>query len=78
MDDYEDYEEDLKEPSKELIKNGNYFTHNVLNKELKSIRYPICKECDSFDSILKLCKECHCFMPMKTLLPPAECPLKKW
>ena len=56
MNDYE-YEEDLKEPTKKIIKSGNYFQDNVFNKELKAVRYPICKGCERFDSMLKLCKE---------------------
>ena len=77
MNDYE-YEEDLKEPTKKIIKGGNYFQDNVFNKELKAVRYPICKDCERFDSMLKLCKECGCFMPMKTLIPISSCPVQKW
>ena len=41
-------------------------------------RYKICKICDQFNNTLKTCQICHCFMPIKTKLPQAECPLKKW
>ena len=41
-------------------------------------RYQICKQCEEFNDLLKTCKICHCFMPVKTKLPHAECPLKKW
>jgi hypothetical protein len=40
--------------------------------------YKICKECDRFDNKLKICEVCHCFMPIKTKLPIASCPLGKW
>lgn len=42
------------------------------------IRMEICKECDRFNGLLKVCKECGCFMPGKTLLKGASCPLNKW
>ncbi len=41
-------------------------------------RYKICKSCDKFNNTLKTCTVCHCFMPVKTKLNWAECPLKKW
>jgi hypothetical protein len=44
----------------------------------KSTRYPIFKNCEKFNNQLKLCMMCKCFMPLKTLLPHAKCPLNKW
>jgi len=41
-------------------------------------RYKICKQCDKFNNVLKTCTICHCFMPVKTKIPQADCPLKKW
>lgn len=40
-------------------------------------RMSICNACDRI-SLLKFCKECHCFMPVKTYLSFAKCPLGKW
>lgn len=40
-------------------------------------RMKICKSCESLTKMFT-CKECHCFMPAKILLPYADCPLKKW
>jgi len=40
-------------------------------------RINICKTCDRI-SIFKFCKECNCFMPLKTYLNWATCPLEKW
>lgn len=42
------------------------------------IRMEICKGCDRFNSFLKICKECGCFMPGKTLMKGARCPQDKW
>lgn len=41
-------------------------------------RYAICKECDAFSNIVKVCGECYCFMPAKVLLKDMECPVGKW
>ena len=41
-------------------------------------RLEICKQCESYFEKIMLCKECHCFMPLKTLLPRVKCPLSKW
>jgi hypothetical protein len=41
-------------------------------------RYSICQSCPSFLKLTKQCKECGCFMHLKTKLQNAECPLGKW
>ena len=45
-----------------------------------SIRYDICKQCEHFNNILKICKICHCFLPAKTTFKSAVCPATppKW
>lgn len=39
-------------------------------------RMNICRSCDKLK--MAFCSECGCFMPIKTRLKNAECPLKKW
>ena len=41
-------------------------------------RMDICNACDRLMQPVKICKECHCFMPAKVLIPIIECPLGKW
>lgn len=41
-------------------------------------RYAICKQCDRLNKVLKVCKECNCFMPLKTKFQFAWCPIGKW
>jgi len=41
-------------------------------------RMSICNGCDRLIKATKNCKECGCFMTLKTKLPNAECPLGKW
>jgi hypothetical protein len=40
-------------------------------------RIKICEGCDKFLKT-KQCSECGCFMPLKTRLLHAQCPLDKW
>jgi len=41
-------------------------------------RYSICKECESFSNVVKVCGECYCFMPAKVLIRSVSCPVGKW
>lgn len=41
-------------------------------------RYSICKTCDYFNSLLKVCKACSCFMPLKVQIKKSKCPKEKW
>jgi hypothetical protein len=41
-------------------------------------RYAICRDCEAFSNIIKVCGECYCFMPAKVLLKDMECPAGKW
>jgi len=39
-------------------------------------RIKICRECDQYKHFV--CMQCGCFMPLKTKLRSAECPIAKW
>lgn len=41
-------------------------------------RYDFCKTCTEFNNVLKLCTQCGCWMPGKTKLKSASCPLGFW
>lgn len=47
------------------------------DKQTSEDRYKICKSCDQLNK-LKLCKQCGCFMPLKTKIAVVNCPLNKW
>jgi hypothetical protein len=51
---------------------------NTGSRELRKQRMAICRSCDSFRKDVPLCKECGCFMPIKTSLKNSFCPLGKW
>jgi len=46
--------------------------------ELANNRLEICKECPFLIQATTQCKECGCFMAVKTKLKAAKCPLGKW
>lgn len=48
-----------------------------LSEEERNIRLDICKSCENFTNY-EFCKICHCYMPAKTYIPTASCPIKKW
>jgi hypothetical protein len=41
-------------------------------------RLSICNGCGRYNSLLKICKECKCFMPIKVNLAGENCPIGKW
>lgn len=47
-------------------------------KSLSEQRLDICKKCPRFFKPTNTCKECGCFMRIKTQLPNSTCPLEKW
>lgn len=52
----------------------------VVSEERAATRLTICESCPSgvFDKENKKCRQCGCFMDMKTLLESSKCPLGHW
>lgn len=46
--------------------------------EIATERMEICNSCPRLIKLTKQCKECGCFMNLKTKLTHAKCPLAKW
>lgn len=46
--------------------------------DLASSRFAICAKCPDLISITNQCKNCGCFMHIKTKLEGSKCPLNKW
>jgi hypothetical protein len=66
-------------------KNGGVTPLDFLNpdtkyatKDFSDTRFAICEVCPSFIRTTTQCKECGCFMKLKTKLVKAACPLGKW
>lgn len=47
-------------------------------KEVSEERFNICKSCEEFNDLTRTCKKCGCFMPTKTTIAKAKCPIGKW
>jgi hypothetical protein len=50
----------------------------ILQNPQVTKRVAECVQCDRFIKPIALCSECGCLIKLKTKLPSAECPLKKW
>ena len=73
------------EQAKRLVNSNEVKPWDFLNRnteyssEVESdARYSLCKACPKFNPGVKTCQECGCFMPAKTRLKLATCPLGKW
>jgi len=53
-------------------------TAKIVEDDKYSNRMSICESCPRFIKSTKQCKECGCFMNVKSRLEHAECPLGKW
>lgn len=47
-------------------------------EKISKQRLSICLDCDRLIKVTAQCKECGCFMKLKTRLKHARCPLEKW
>lgn len=54
------------------------FAKNYIDKESRNKRLDICLGCDRLRKSVNVCRECGCFMALKTWLKDAKCPLNKW
>lgn len=53
-------------------------TKTVDDNKISEQRLEICKGCPELIQLTSQCKKCGCFMPAKTKLDAAKCPLGKW
>ena len=57
----------------DLLSSDNYADRDIRDKRLN-----ICKGCEQLFKPTRTCRECGCFMSLKTWLKDATCPLNKW
>jgi len=50
----------------------------TVSEAVKLQRLSVCYECNEFNTKIKTCKKCHCYMPAKTMFALASCPENKW
>jgi hypothetical protein len=49
-----------------------------IDLEIADKRMSICSSCPEIIKLTSQCKKCGCFMPAKTKLEAAKCPIGKW
>lgn len=70
---WQEYRKKLSATPFGLVDKDSYTT-----EEQAQERLDICNGCDRFIHLTKQCKECGCFMNLKTKLKNTKCPLNKW
>jgi len=50
----------------------------MADPDVATLRFQACLGCELFDKEFRACMECGCYMPVKTKLKTAECPIGKW
>ena len=48
-----------------------------VKRRIRRERLAICEQCEHYNG-LQQCTQCGCLMPLKAMLPHAECPIGKW
>ena len=61
-----------------IEKAKNELASHFIKAEISDERIAICNSCDEYNKTINICKKCGCFMPAKTKLARAKCPLGKW
>ena len=54
-----------------------YLSHFTTEPNERQKRINICKSCERLTE-LNFCRECNCFMPLKTWLKTKKCKIGKW
>lgn len=49
-----------------------------IEKNIAQDRYDLCKQCEHFNKITAICRECGCFMKLKVKFINSVCPINKW
>jgi hypothetical protein len=75
MSAYQEWKKSLGETRPWDVVNPN---SEKASDDLAAQRITICQTCPSLLKITTQCKECGCFMKLKTKLQNATCPLGKW
>lgn len=58
----------------------DFFTGKLkfVSKEVAQQRFDVCLQCDARDEALNICTICSCYLPAKTKLKDATCPMELW
>lgn len=67
-----------KPTKKKIARPWDFLNPNTeyVEEKIAEERLNICKSCEMF--LKGICKSCGCYMPLKTRIAHASCPLEKW
>ncbi len=74
MSKWEEWKKSLGETRPWDLLNPEAYT----DEKTADTRYEMCLACPELIKLTKQCKKCGCFMPAKTKLEHATCPIGKW
>lgn len=64
---------------KDAVKDALKLNLQILPVEASDARFKICQACPFYNEKgNKKCSKCGCYMPVKTKLTKASCPVRKW
>ena len=69
-----EFTEEEKKAKPSILPSLNVFANDSQRLE----RLSICEDCDRYKASTRQCKECGCFMVLKTQIKASKCPLGKW
>lgn len=75
MNAWQQFKESMKSEAKpwHLLSSAKYANEDLVEKRMN-----ICLDCPELIHLTKQCKQCGCFMSLKTKLEISSCPLNKW
>ena len=86
--DKEKKEEQERKDSASLLNKGVNFSKSIVahaangfqkaSNDIKNARIDICKQCELYNESDSTCKECGCYLEIKTSWASEKCPLGKW
>lgn len=50
----------------------------TVSEQVKQQRLDICKSCVEYNSAMRTCRQCGCYMPAKAMFAAIACPINNW
>ena len=61
-----------------IFKNKILGIEQLVDPETRQKRLSLCRDCQHYEPVKKTCKQCGCFLELKTRYSHQSCPLDKW
>ena len=63
----------IKDTAARLLQDPSVAPRAVITERMNT-----CRICDKFNATTQICDVCLCFLPLKTTMANAACPIGKW